>query len=431
MKNSLSARGLIASTKVLRKDFELFFEASQNLYHKDDNPEGVFTLNVAENVLSWPIFKNKIENISSSQSIPDWVSGYTSCLGHPEFREAIASFFTKHLCRCSINPESLAVSAGATAIIEMTSYLLCDPGDVAVIPAPGYPVYSMDIGNKAEVERYDLITHVHVEELTEGPPMDIYHLDKAFHEIKIQGKRFRMLILTSPDNPTGGIYPLERLKRIAEWCIDHKIHCVVNEIYGLSIIPDKHGITKTFNSFAQVIKQKESDYLHLWYSMSKDLGISGFRVGVLHSHNKTLLKAYDNYNAPHLVSNHTQWLLQQVLMDQEFVESYIEANKIRLGLSYHLATEVLQECKIPFAPAEGSLFIWMDMSEFLNENTKEEEEKLWEDIFHSSGVLLTPGEGFGHSKNGIFRLVYTCVTREELEVAMRRIKEFIKRKRSG
>ena len=74
-----------------------------------------------------------------------------------------------------MDPDQLGVSAGATGVIEMTAFLLADPGDVAVIPAPCYPVYRKDIGNMAGVERYDLVTYHDVEEARNGPVLDIEH----------------------------------------------------------------------------------------------------------------------------------------------------------------------------------------------------------------------------------------------------------------
>ncbi|MGY8779463.1 MAG: aminotransferase class I/II-fold pyridoxal phosphate-dependent enzyme, partial [Longimicrobiales bacterium] len=100
-----------------------------------------------------------IEAITSENEIPAWVPGYTSARGAPEFREAVATFLAEHLTGCPVDAEHLGVSAGATSVIEMTSFILADVGDVAVIPSPSYPVYRQDIGNLSGVERYDLVTH--------------------------------------------------------------------------------------------------------------------------------------------------------------------------------------------------------------------------------------------------------------------------------
>ena len=133
---SLSSRGARAADTTLRIDYGAYCEAIGNAYHPTDNLTGALPLNVAENRLSWLDLKAKIEAITSENEVPEWVPGYTSARGAPEFREAIASFLAKHLTGCPIDPEHLGVSAGASSVIEMTSFILADAGDVAVIPAP-------------------------------------------------------------------------------------------------------------------------------------------------------------------------------------------------------------------------------------------------------------------------------------------------------
>ena len=57
--------------------------------------------------------------------------------------------------------------------------------------------------------------------------------------------------------------------------------------------------------------------------------------------------------------------------------------------------------------------------------------ELWRDLYYSTGVLLTPGVGFGHTKNGLFRIVYPCVSRADLTLAMERVAGFVEAKRGG
>ncbi len=434
---SLSERGQTAHNNVLRIDFELFFEASGNMYHKETNPSGAFPLNTAENKQSWHLLKEKLEMLSLEKSIPTWTANYTSCLGDEVFRKALAGFLEKFLTKCPINPDHLGISAGATAIVELSTWLLANRGDVAVFPTPSYPVYKQDIGNKAGIERYNLITHHEISEISQQPSLKIKHLEKAKKDIEKQGKKFKILVLTTPDNPTGLIYTKKQLNKIADWCINNHIHLIVNEIYGLSLIDTTHPKIKEdykksigFVSFAQVMQAKKSPYLHLWYALSKDLGISGFRVGAVYSLNEPFIKAYDNLNAPHLVSNHTQWMLSEVLSDHHFMEKYITHNQQALTESYALVANYLKQLKIPYVASRGSLFVWADFSEFLKKPTLKAETKFWEKLYQNTGILLTPGEGFGHSKKGLYRIVFPCFGIDDLEVAMKRVSTYIEKIRA-
>ncbi len=426
--SSLSQRGQQAQNTALRIDFEVFFEAMENQYDPETNPDGAIALNIAENKLSWGLLQQKMQEVAAQQMIPDWVASYTSALGAPEFRQTLAAFMARFLTKCPIKPDHLGLSAGATATVEVTSWILGHPGDVAVFPAPCYPVYKQDIGNKAGLERYDLVTHHELSEISQAPALEVSDLEKTWQNLTAQGKRFRLLVLTSPDNPTGGIFSKKRLEAMADWCINKEVHLIVNEIYGLSLIDTTHpdiaeDYTRPveFYSFANIMKEKNSDYLHLWYALSKDWGASGFRVGVVHSLNEAFLEAFNNLNAPHMVSNHTQWMFKQVLGDADFVEKYIAHNQKAMTESYALVIRYLKKWGVPYVPARGSLFVWLDLSSFLSEPTQEAENQLWMDIYEKTKVLLTPGEGFGHGKKGQYRLVYSCVGKEELEVAMERM----------
>src|SRR5690349_21409880 len=79
----LAARGVTASTAILRVDMDLYFEATANLYNKVNNPNGAFPLNVAENRLTWPMLQARISKITRENVVDDWVAGYTSSVGAP------------------------------------------------------------------------------------------------------------------------------------------------------------------------------------------------------------------------------------------------------------------------------------------------------------------------------------------------------------
>lgn len=436
-KSDLSIRGFEATKTELRTDMDLFFEANSDLWHKKKNPNGKFPLNLAENNQSWKLMKTKMEKVLSQSSIPKWVSNYTAIVGHPSFLESIASFMSKYITGCPINHENLAASSGSTAVVELCAWVLCDAGDVAMMPAPCYPVYTQDIKFKAGVDRYNLITHHELSDLKSGSLLNIGHLETAVRSLNQKGKVVRMLLLTNPDNPTGIIYTKKQMQQIANWCMKNKIHLVVNELYALSTIDvSQKEIAGAYNdkfekqSFAQIINNEESDYLHMIYGLSKDFGISGMRVGLVYSKNQEFLASYTNLNAPHMVSNLTQWLVQEVLTDKKFIKKYIASNQKSLTNSYSMVTTTLDDIDIPYVPARGSLFVWLDMSEFLSENTEAAEQVLWKSLYEQSGVLLTPGTGFGHSKKGQFRLVHSFLKKSALKAALKNMRKFVKIKRS-
>jgi 1-aminocyclopropane-1-carboxylate synthase len=411
---------------------ELFMEAAENLYCPQENPDGAFPLNVAENILMVPFVKKQLEGILKNSPLPDWAFQYTDPKGHPEVREVFARFMEKHLCQCPVEPDSIAFSAGASATIEVSSFLLASEGDTVVIPAPSYPMYTNDMGVKSGLKRYDLQTHYHPADHPSISPLTLSHLEETWSGLQEQGQTFKALLLTSPDNPTGCMYSEEQLMEIARWCIEHKVHLIVNEIYGLSRIDTEDEAIRqdypesvTLVSFARIMNTLQSDYLHLWYALSKDFAMSGFRFGIVHSLNEAFLNGLENANIPHMVSNLNQWAIGELFKDEQFIQQHIKENKERLTRSYKVVIQALNRIGVPYIPSRGSLFVWADFSKYLKQDTDKGQEQLWFDLYRNTGVLLTPGTGFQHEKKGLFRIVYTALPQSHLEVAMGRLVEYL------
>ena len=430
---SLALRGQALASNPARIDMELFADAMENHYHETDNPEGAFALNMAENNIMGQRMREKLDELLAQSKLPQWVMQYTELAGHPEVRESVANFMQRHFGSKAITAENILFSAGASASLEVASFVLANPGDVVVIPAPAYPMYTNDLGVKSEMERYDLQTHDAVHGLASLALVTVEHLERALAELTAQHKVFKLLMITSPDNPTGSIYSEAQLRQIANWCMDHKIHLMVNEIYALSQINTEHPDIASdyvdppaYVSFSNMMAEYNSEYLHMIYALSKDFAISGLRFGIIHSLNESFMTGLGGANIPHMVSNLTQWLLGELFKDEKFVVDYVAENQKRLTANYLIMVKALRGMDVPYTPSRGSLFIWADFSKFLRENTAEAEMRFWQDIYEATGVLLTPGVGFQHLQHGLYRVVYTVVEPEALTIAMGRLSKFIK-----
>lgn len=432
---SLAKRGQKLAQNPARIDLDLFQEAVENQFHATNNPGGAFPLNVAENNVMSPSMMAIFEQVLASEKMPEWVLKYTSMLGHPDVRESVAAFMRTYFKSEAIQADNLAFSAGASGSLEVSSFVLGNPGDLVVIPAPSYPMYTNDFGIKSGMQRYDLQTHYDIADQESLALVTIPHLEEALLDIEAKGKVFKILLLTTPDNPTGSIYTLTQLREIAQWCMQNKIHLLVNEIYALSQIDIQQAAIAgdytenfEFTSFATIIAEFESEYLHLLYALSKDFAISGMRLGIIHSLNAAFMQGIGNVNIPHLVSNMTQWLIGELFKDSLFVSHYIKENTRRITESYLVVIQQLKALNIPYTPSRGSLFIWADFSQHLKIDTRKGEEELWMDIFRKTGVLLTPGMGFQHQKQGLFRIVHTAVPTPDLKVAMQRLATFLEQR---
>lgn len=419
----LAKRGQKKATEPLRPDFALFERAQENLYGPE-NTYGAIALCIAENLLQWEAMRDRLQEITSSRPWPEWMASYAPLAGHPDFREAVAHFVGRHIAGRELRADHFCGSAGATAVIELTALCLGDAGDFAVFPAPAYQAYRPDINSKAGLERHDIQSYA-ADFGSDFHPLSVAELDEAYGKL---GAKLRMLVLTQPDNPTGAVYSEQQLRALADWCIAHGVHLIVNEIYALSQFSRGTGTIPNqspFTSFLPLLEELDSPYLHWWYSFSKDFGISGLRIGLLYSRNEELRSAYTNFNAPHQISNVTQWLLSELLRDDAWITDFQHRNRELLTEAYLTVTRALDELGVPYAAARGSLFVWADFSKCLPERTREAAEAWWEEVFAETGVLLTAPGGLGQPEVGWFRIVFSGVSRQALREAMDRLVAYL------
>jgi 1-aminocyclopropane-1-carboxylate synthase len=425
----LSKRGIQAWKRPLRVDFTVYNEAIQNAFHAEKNPEGCFLLNIAENKCTADLMHDKIHGLLQSRTPAEWVRNYTSPGGHPDFLKAFASFYETQITHESLNERGLAASAGATSVIDLTSQIIAEPGDAVAFPAPNYPAYTPDIGNKGGLKRIDFDL---LGKSLDAPRKKLTSelLNSVLQKAHSEGRKLSALILTQPDNPMGHVYTKNELEEATNWCIQNKVHLIVNEIYALSqfdhrIIPGtNHWPNQSFHSFVPFINRFQSDFLHLWYSLSKDFCSSGYRVGFIYSANQALIEAYSHWNGPSMVSNITQWIFTNIFHDQVFLENYRSELKKSISKSCKAMMDVLDEIGLKYITPQGSLFLWIDFSPYMKGSSLKDENALWMEIYQSSGLLLTPGEGFGHKINrGCFRMVYSCIKPSEVPFVQDRLRK--------
>lgn len=148
---------------------------------------------------------------------------------------------------------------------------------------------------------------------TEHPQYELTEaiLQRAYDEAVAEGSQVKMLLICHPCNPMGKVYSKETLQMCMEWCAAKKIHFVSDEIYAASVFPGE-----SFTSVAALCHEKNpthteymGNYVHILWAFSKDFSLSGFRAGILFTHNKKLKAVMGNFGVfqvhahPHLHSN--------------------------------------------------------------------------------------------------------------------------------
>lgn len=238
----------------------------------------------------------------------------------------------------------------------------------------------------------------------------------------------KLLLLCNPCNPNGVIYSEDTLKMCIQWAACHDIHIICDEIYGNSTYTFAEGfssIAKVCRDLNPTVELYMGNNVHVAYGFSKDFGLSGMRVGVLFTHNKTLLSAVENLSYFQAVSNDTQFLLTKVLQDKEFVQEFVSENRRRLTAAYHGLEDAMAAIGVPLTPAQGSLMAWADFRRYLKEDTWDAEQELWMELFESSRVLFTTGSSCQSEVPGFFRICFAwpAASEEDPAIAMKELKK--------
>ena len=147
---------------------------------------------------------------AAKRALDDGATHYGPAAGLPELREAIAKDVgtTRSI---PVAPEDIVVTPGAKPIMYFVITALVNPGDEVIYPNPGFPIYESVIN------------------FVGGVPVPIplreesdFGFDMAAFE-KAASKKTRLIIINSPQNPTGGVLGLDQLGRIAEIAVKYQI----------------------------------------------------------------------------------------------------------------------------------------------------------------------------------------------------------------
>jgi len=237
-------------------------------------------------------------------------------------------------------------------------------------------------------------------------------LDRAIAEA---GRPVKVLLFTSPNNPLGTVYSAEEVEEILAWAESRELHVVFDEIYALSVFGDR-----AFTSCA-ALRKPLGEYVHIVWAFSKDFGASGLRCGVLVSENRAVNATVDAFAYWACCSGHTQYLLGELISDEDWVDDYITTMSSGLRDAYFRLTGLLDDGGVPYVPAEAGVFTVLDLRSYLNEQSWEAERALWLRILDEARVNLTPGSACHNGEPGFMRLCYAGLPTETVEVGVRRL----------
>ena len=144
---------------------------------------------------------------------------YGPTQGDPELRKVIAAHVseTRHI---NVGPEHVSVVPGGKPIMFFPMMALIDPGDEVIYPNPGFPIYESMI------------------EFLDGVPVPIPLIEERGFSLDLElmreriSEKTKLIIINSPQNPTGGVIPADDIRAIADMVRDRDVMILSDEIYG-------------------------------------------------------------------------------------------------------------------------------------------------------------------------------------------------------
>jgi len=317
---------------------------------------------------------------------------YTSALGIPALREAIARHYHDHY-GAKVAPERIVVTAGSSAALLLTLALLVNRDDAILLADPGYPC-TRHFVRTLEGEAIGIPV---------GPESN-YQLTAELLEAAWT-PRTRGALIASPSNPTGTTVPRDEMSRITAAVDARGGALIVDEIYlGLSYDGEPRSALRL------------SDRLFVINSFSKYFNMTGWRLGWLvapEQHVRDLEKLAQNlYISPPTLSQHAA-----LACFQPETMRLLEARRAEFQSRRDYLVPALRELgfRIPVTPT-GGFFVYADCSAFGMDS-----ERFCVEALEATGVAFTPGVDFGRHRAGAHvRFAYT-IAQEKLREGVRRL----------
>jgi len=340
--------------------------------------------------------------LAAIQAIQHEPMTYGPAAGWPWLRDLLAAKIER-VNGYKVGPEHTAIAMGGTGALLVALMATVSVGDEVLIPDPYWPHYRMQLACcGATAVTYPL------------DPQNAWYPDIAQLERRITS-RTRMLLINTPANPTGAVFPAQLVSDLLDFTRRHDLYLLSDECYDEIIFEGKHVSPATMLTRQEL----ESGRFIGIYTFSKTYAMTGWRLGYIVTGTPLIKTIIDALNSSHTnVSSIIQHAGAAALTgSQECVAEMLEAYRLRRNL----AISVLKNFgRYAYTP-HGAFYLLINVS---NKREQARSSRTFAlDLLQKRNVVVAPGSSFGAMTEGYIR-ISLAASEEEIERGVREICAF-------
>jgi LL-diaminopimelate aminotransferase len=316
--------------------------------------------------------------------------------GLKEFREAVAGYYRRRH-GVELDPDKEIVPLiGSKEGIAHVSFCFTNPGDVNLVPDPGYPVYGIGTLFAGGIPQI----------------MPLYK-EKGFlpdlQSVPVEAaRRAKILFLNYPNNPTGAVATREFFEEVLKFAREYNLIVCHDAAYNEIAFDDYQPI-----SFLEVAGGK--DVAIEFGSLSKTFNMTGWRIGYAVGNSLAVEALYRfKTNADSGLFKAIQYAGVEAFSNSQ-MEPFLEELRNLYRRRRDIVVKALQEAGWLLEAPKATFYIWAPVPPGYSS------QEFVTFLLQETGVVVTPGRGFGKHGEGYFRIALT-VNEERLQEAMERIK---------
>jgi len=317
---------------------------------------------------------------------------YPSYLGMPAYRQAVAGWYNRRF-GVDLDPDTQVISLmGSKDGVAHIPEALTGPGDYVLVPSPGYPVYSTG-ALFAEASTYEMPL---TRENSFLPDLDAIPKDIA--------KKAKLMWINYPNNPTSAIAPLSFYQEVVEFAREN----------GIVVVSDNAYSEITFDGYRapSFLEADGAEEVGIeMHSLSKTFNMTGWRIGMAVG-NKEIIRGLGivKTNIDSGVFNPVQYAAIAALNGpQDCVADACRIYQKRRDVLVSGLTKLGFDVTMP----KATFYVWMGVPDSISFAAR---------MLDETGIVVTPGVGFGKSGEGYVRFAITR-SADRIREAVERMEE--------